>query len=165
MRTFALIGASALGKSPFVADLIGALRVEGLSVSAVKRAPDGFDLDQPGKVSYVRREAGCREVMLVGDRRMVLMHEYGAEAEPALETLLGRLADVDVVVVEGFRSARLPAIEVCVPSRGRPMRWPNDPQVFAVVSDEAVATGLPVFRPADAAGLADCVIERLGLRR
>jgi molybdopterin-guanine dinucleotide biosynthesis protein MobB len=103
--------------------------------------------------------------MLVGDRRMVLMHEFGTEAEPSLETLLARLAAVDVVVVEGFKSARLPAVEVCVPSRGRPMRWPTDAQVFAVVSDENVATALPIFRPADAAGLADCVVERLGLRR
>jgi hypothetical protein len=26
----------------------------------MKRAPDGFDIDQPGKVSHRRREAGCR---------------------------------------------------------------------------------------------------------
>jgi hypothetical protein len=45
------------------------------------------------------------------------------------------------------------------------MRWTTDARVFAVVSDENVATALPIFRPADVAGLADCVVERLDLRR
>jgi molybdopterin-guanine dinucleotide biosynthesis protein MobB len=164
MKPFAVIGASALGKSGFVEDLIGALRVDGHSVSSVKRVPDGFDIDQPGKLSYVRRAAGCREVLLASDRRMVLKQEYGGAAEPPLEALLARLTDVDVVVCEGFKSAVLPAVEVCVPSRARPMRWPSDPQVFAIVADEPVATSLPTFRATDASGLADCIVARLGLR-
>jgi len=164
MKAFALIGPSVLGKSRFVEDLIAAIHLDGHTISLIKRAPDGFDLDSPGKASYNRREAGCREVMLVGDKRLVLMQEYGRDAEPALEVLFDRLSDVDVVMVEGFKSARLPAIEVCAPSTGRPMRWPRDPQVFAVVSDEPLKTALPVFALADAAGQARCVALHLGLR-
>jgi len=164
MKAFGLIGTSALGKRRVAESLIAALRLDGLTVSSIKRAPDGFDLDSPGKTSYNRREAGCREVMLVGDKRLVLMEEFGRDAEPAVEVLLDRLSDVDVVIVEGFKSARLPAIEVCAPSTGRPMRWPHDPHVFAVVSDEPMKTALPVFAVADAAGQAQCVALHLGLR-
>jgi molybdopterin-guanine dinucleotide biosynthesis protein MobB len=165
VKAFHVVGASRLGRPGFVPDLIAALRIEGLTVSAIKRAPDGFDLDRPGKVSHARREAGCREVMLVGDRRLVLMHEYGTPGEPALDALLGRLAAVDVVVVEGFRTARLPTVEVCVPAQHGAMRGPTDPRVFAVVSDEPLASRLPVFAAGDAAGLAGCVVDALGLRR
>ena len=56
----------------------------------IKRVPDGFDLDQPGKTSYARREAGCREVMLVGDKRLVLMREFGPDPDPSLDSLLAR---------------------------------------------------------------------------
>jgi len=91
MKVFGLIGASALGKSTLVDDLIQALGFDGWTVSTIKRAPDGFDLDQPGKTSYARREAGCREVMLVGDKRLVLMHEFRADSEPPLESLHARL--------------------------------------------------------------------------
>jgi molybdopterin-guanine dinucleotide biosynthesis protein MobB len=164
MKAFALIGGSTLGKTRFVEDLIAALCLDGHTVSTIRHVPDGFDLDSPGKASYNRREAGCREVMLVGDRRLVLMQEYGRDAEPALEVLLDRLSAVDIVMVEGFKSAQLPAIEVCAPSTGRPMRWPHDPRVFAVVSDEPVQTALPLFPVADASGQARCVALHLGLR-
>jgi molybdopterin-guanine dinucleotide biosynthesis protein B len=164
VKVIGLIGATALGKSGFVEDLIGALRIEGLTVSAMKRVPDGFDIDQPGRLSYARREAGCEEVLLASDRRMVLMREYRDAGEPSLEALVARMTEVDVVIAEGFKGAALPAVEVCMPSRGRPMRWPSDPQVFAIVADEPVATSLPTFRVADAAGLADCIVARLGLR-
>ena len=105
MKVIGLIGASALGKNTLTEDLIHAFRFEGISVSTIKRAPDGFDLDQPGKGSYARREAGCREVMLVGDKRLVLMHEFRSDPEPTLESLLARLAPVDVVIAEGFKTA------------------------------------------------------------
>jgi molybdopterin-guanine dinucleotide biosynthesis adapter protein len=164
MKAFALIGGSMHGKSRFVEDLIAALHLDGHAISVIKHTPDGFDLDSPGKASYNRREAGCREVMLVGDRRLVLMQEYGRDSEPPLEALFDRLSDVDIVMVEGFKSAHLPAIEVCAPSTGRPMRWPDDPKVFAVVSDEPLKTALPVFAVADAAGQARCVALHLGLR-
>jgi molybdopterin-guanine dinucleotide biosynthesis adapter protein len=164
MKVIGLIGATALGKSGFVEDLIGALRIEGFTVSAMKRVPDGFDIDQPGRLSYARREAGCEEVLLASDRRLVLMREYRGAGEPSLDALVARMTEVDVVIAEGFKGATLPAVEVCVPSRGRPMRWPSDSQVFAIVADEPVATALPTFRTADAAGLADCIVARLGLR-
>src|SRR5512140_1682806 len=105
MKVIGIIGVSALGKAPFVETLIAALRIDGFTVSTIKRAPDGFDLDRPGKVSWLRREAGCREVMLVGDRRLVLMQEFREAPQPPLEALAARLAPVDIVIAEGFQGA------------------------------------------------------------
>ena len=119
MKVIGIIGASALNKAPFVEMLIASFRFEGWSVSTIKRAPDGFDMDRPGKTSWARREAGCHEVMLVGDRRLVLMQEFRADPAPALGTLLARLEPVDLVIVEGFQSAAVPTIEICVAASGR----------------------------------------------
>lgn len=49
MKAIGIIGASVLGKAPFVERLVEALRFDGRSVSIVKHAPDGFDIDEPGK--------------------------------------------------------------------------------------------------------------------
>ncbi len=165
MKVVGLIGASALGKNALTEDLIHAFRFEGFSVSTIKRAPDGFDLDQPGKGSYARREAGCREVMLVGDKRLVLMHEFRADPEPTLESLLARLAPVDVVVAEGFKTATVPAIEVCVPSSGRECRWRTNANVVALVSDETFESPLPRFRVSEVAALAEHIAAILRLSR
>ena len=128
-------------------------------------APDGFDLDQPGKMSWARREAGCREVMLVGDRRLVLMQEFGAGPAPALGALLARLDPVDLVVVEGFQAAAIPTLEICVPASGRPPRWPQNRHVVALVADEPIDAPLPRFAVADIAGVTDFVVGHLALSR
>jgi molybdopterin-guanine dinucleotide biosynthesis protein B len=165
MKVIGLIGSSALGKSNFVEDLIVALRFDGWSVSTIKRAPDGFDMDRPGKLSWARREAGCRDVMLVGDKRLVLMHEFRDAGEPALDALLARLAPVDLVIAEGFRSATLPTVEVYLPSSGREGRWKTQPNIVAVVADEAIDAPIPRFGVSDAAALAEHLATLLQLRR
>jgi len=78
---FGFIGRSGAGKTTLMLDVIARLRSQGLVVSAIKRAHDGLDLDRPGKDSWRMREAGCREVMVVGDRRFALLHEYRETAD------------------------------------------------------------------------------------
>lgn len=163
MRAFCLLGASALREQDFVCDLIAALRIDGWSLSTIKRAPDGFDLDQPNKGSYARREAGCREVMLVGDQRLVLMEEFRAGPAPSLEAMLARLNPVDVVLVEGFRNALLPSVEVRLRSSERPARWLQNPHVFAIVCDGPVDTSIARFAPNEVAGLASHIAKYLCL--
>ena len=158
-----IIGASALRERNLVEEIILSLRFDGWTVSTMKRAPDGFDIDQPGKVSHRRREAGCREVMLVGDRRLALMMEFREEPQPSLEWLAARLLPVDVVVAEGFKGAVVPTIEVFVAARQQEPRCRSDPNIVAVVSDDPVACAVPCFRPDDVDGLCRFLVGRLGL--
>jgi molybdopterin-guanine dinucleotide biosynthesis protein B len=166
VKIIGVVGSSSLEKGRLVEGLIEAFREEGFSVSVVKRAPDGFDMDQRGKGSYARREAGAREVMMANAERFVLMRENAARREPSLEALVARLEPVDVVIAEGFHQANVPTIEALRPSRGRPARWPNDPNVVALVSDEpldALATPIRKFGIDELEDLAQFVAERVGL--
>jgi molybdopterin-guanine dinucleotide biosynthesis protein B len=103
--------------------------------------------------------------MLVGDKRLVLMQEFGTDPEPSLDSLLARLAPVDAVIVEGFKTAVVPTIEVCVPSSGREYRWPQNKHIVALVSDEPIDAPLPRFRISDVAGLAEQLAAVIGLTR
>ena len=163
MKVVGIIGASALRDIPFVENLIAALRIDGASVSTIKRAPDGFDMDQPGKSSFARRDAGCHEVMLVADKRFVLMQEFRERTAPTLDDLVARLDPVDLVLAEGFQNAAVPTIEVHVPASGKPPRWPRNTNVIAIVCDEPVSASLPRFVAADAAGLAGFVAAHVAL--
>ena len=163
MKAFAIIGASVLAKAPFTERLIEALRIDGRTVSAVKHAPDGFDIDTPGKVAHAWRGAGAHEVMLVGDRRLVIMSEFGSSPPPPLEVALARLAEVDLVVVEGFHDAAMPTLEVLRPSRGRAARWPANRHVVAIASDEPVEAPLPCFGLDDIGAIADHMARAAGL--
>jgi molybdopterin-guanine dinucleotide biosynthesis adapter protein len=161
---FGFVGRSGAGKTTLITDIIDCLRLDGFTVSAIKRAHDGFDLDRPGKDSWRLREAGCREVMMVGDRRWALLHENDTEPEPTPLALALRMADVDIVLFEGFRNATIPMVEVFRPSLDRPMLWPNCPSVVAVAADGEVACPLPVLDLAAPQAVTTFVTNHLRLR-
>lgn len=165
MKAFAVIGTSTIGKAPFVTRLIEAYRFEGHSVSVIKHAPDGFDLDEPGKASHARREAGAQEVMLVGDRRLVIMSEYGFQPRPPLEALMERLVDVDLVIVEGYHDTVLPTVEIYRPNGRRGPRFAENRNVVAVVSDEPLEAPVASFRLEDIDAIADFMAAKIGLVR
>lgn len=165
MKAFAVIGTSAIGKAPFVTRLIEAYRLDGHTVSVIKHGPDGLDIDLPGKASLARREAGASEVILVGDRRLVILSEYGFEAQPPLEALMERLDPVDLVIVEGYHDTVLPTIEVYRPGTQRRPRYPENRHVVAVVSDEPLGIALPSFALEDTDALADFMAMKIGLAR
>lgn len=144
-RAFGFAGTSGHGKTTLVEEVVAHLIFDGLCVSALKHAHDGFDLDQPGKDSYRMRTAGCKEVMLVSNKRWALLRELGNEPEPSLEFLISQIGPVDIVLVEGFRASPIPKIEVYRPSLGRAPRWHDDPTIVAVATDEDLDIRLPVL--------------------
>jgi molybdopterin-guanine dinucleotide biosynthesis protein B len=163
LKLLGLIGWSGSGKTHLLTRLLPAFIARGLSVSTVKHAHHGFDLDQPGKDSFQHREAGAREVLIASGKRWAIMHEVTGQ-EPDLATLVTRLAPVDLVLVEGFKASPHPKIEVCRPSLGHPPFWPGRQDVVAVAADSVVDAGnLPVFDLADAEGIVSWSLQFLRL--
>lgn len=143
MRIFGLVGRSGSGKTTLMERLLPILRGRGLTVSTVKHAHHGFDIDKPGKDSWRHREAGAEEVLLISGGRWALLHEMHDGAEPSLEELLPHLTPVDLVLIEGFHSHGLPSIEVHRPDAGHALMWHPGSSIVAVASDAMVA-GLDV---------------------
>lgn len=145
-----VVGWSGSGKTTLITTLIPLLRARGLSVSTIKHAHTGFDMDRPGKDSHRHREAGAEEVVVASGNRWALLHEAGG-LEVRLDDLLLRMAEVDMVLVEGFRSHPYSKIEVHRPSLGEPPIWPNHPDILAVATDAPLTNCdrvvLPLNRP------------------
>ncbi len=57
---------------------------EALGEFGIKHSHKAIEIDRPGKDSYHLREAGCSEVLLLGNDRRALMHELRGLDEPAL---------------------------------------------------------------------------------
>lgn len=149
MKVVGFAGYSGSGKTTLLEQLIVALRGRGLRVSVVKHAHHGFDIDHEGKDSWRHRKAGASEVLIASDRRWALMREYEQACEPQLAELLAALDPrVDWVLVEGFKHAELPKIELLrghwPDGRERPPLFPHDPCIVAIASD-----GAPLQAPAD----------------
>jgi molybdopterin-guanine dinucleotide biosynthesis protein B len=159
MRIIGLAGWSGSGKTTLVAKLIPAFKARGLKVSTIKHAHHKFDIDQPGKDSYVHRAAGATEVLIASDQRFALMHELRGAPEPTLPQLLTRLSPVDLVVVEGYKRDPHPKIEIYRASVGKPLLSPDDPHIKAIISDDPVKTPLPVLRFDDLQGTVDAMLS------
>lgn len=103
MFAVGFVGASGAGKTTLMEKTLAVLVGRGWKVSAVKSTHHDTDTDKPGKDSWRYREAGASEVILAGRNRWALMRETPG-SEVTLAELLSRLAPVDMVLVEGFKS-------------------------------------------------------------
>ena len=144
MKVIGLAGWSGAGKTTLLARVIPHLRERGLRVSVIKHAHHSFDVDVPGKDSWVHRQSGAEEVLVSSGKRWALMHELRGRSEPRLPELLTKMSRVDLVVVEGFKRAPHRKIEVHRAANGKPVMFPDDSGIVGIATDTAVETTLPV---------------------
>ena len=163
MKTFGFAGYSGSGKTTLIEQLIPCFIKQGLRVSLIKHAHHAFDVDQPGKDSYRHRHAGASEVLVTSSRRWVLMHELRGEPEPSFEAQLEHLSPCDLLLVEGFKHAPIPKLEVWRAVTGEGLLHPRDPHIVAVASDQDIDTRLPRLDLNDVDGIAGFIRNHLAL--
>ena len=162
---FGLAGWSGSGKTTLLARLLPALIVRGLSVSTLKHAHHAFDVDQPGKDSWLHRQAGAHEVMVSSANRWALMHEHRGAPESGLDTLVSHMSTVDLVIVEGFKTNPHPKLEVHRPSVDQRLLCRDDFNIVAVASDSALAAlPVPLLALDDTVAIADFIIAHCHLK-
>lgn len=158
---------SGTGKTTLLAKLIPWLRARRLRVALIKHAHHDFDIDHPGRDSYVLRHAGAEQVLIASSRRQAWILERRPETEPTLAELVSRLDRnaLDLVLVEGFRHVRFPKIELHRPALHRPLLFPDDDSIVAVACDASLplAAPLTVLDLNDPAAIGAFALAYLGL--
>jgi molybdopterin-guanine dinucleotide biosynthesis protein B len=91
------------------------------------------------------------------------MHELRGAAEPSFEEQMKHLSPCDLLLVEGFKHAPIPKLEVWRAVTGEPLLHPNDRHIVAVASDSKVDTALPVLALDDDAAAAQFILRHLKL--
>ena len=160
MRIIGLAGWSGSGKTTLVTKLIPCLRARGIGVSTLKHAHHGFDLDTPGKDSFMHRAAGATEVIISSGKRWAMLHELRDESEWDLPHLVAKMSPVDLVLVEGFKRDTFPKLEIHRKDNGKPLIHPDDPHIVAIASDTPLPQAkVPVVDLDDIERIADLLIE------
>jgi molybdopterin-guanine dinucleotide biosynthesis adapter protein len=141
-KIFGFAGWSGSGKTTLIEQVISNLRARGVRVSLVKHAHHAFDVDQPGKDSHRHRVAGASEVLITSANRYALMHELRGETELTLEDAVARLSPCDLVLIEGFKRAPIPKLEIWRAELGKPLLFPTDTHILAIATDDSLPAGL-----------------------
>ncbi len=160
MRIIGLAGWSGSGKTTLITKLVPRLIARRLTVSTLKHAHHGFDLDQPGKDSFMHRVAGATEVIVSSSKRFAILHELRGGAEWDLPDLVAKMSPVDLVLVEGYKRDAFPKLEIHRAANGKPLIHPDDPHIVAIASDVALpAAKVPVVDLDDIEAIADIMLK------
>lgn len=158
---------SGTGKTTLLTHLLPLLKNRGLRVGVVKHAHHRFDIDYPGKDSYELRLAGASQMLVASRKRMAWVKETQENhPEPVLEEALLALETehLDLVLVEGFKQAAIPKIELYRASLGKPLMYPSMSDIIAIATDTPLADkniSLPLLNLNHPVEIAEFIIETI----
>lgn len=152
------VGYSNSGKTLVVANIIKILSSRGYRVASLKHASHGYDIDIPGKDSWQHYESGAEKVVVVGPSSFTI-HQR-CSAPPILSDILGMVNDVDIILLEGFKTEPVPKV-VIVRNEAQTERIEINSEALAVVSDIDFNLNIPLFSFEQLDLLADYLLDIL----
>ena len=151
----AIVGKSGAGKTVIMEKLITEFKARGYRVGAVKHAHQTVELDAPGKDTWRFSQAGCDAVAVSSPSRITIFNNL--DHEPLLEeTVLLLGENYDIILAEGFKTARAPKIEVCPSGKPGDMIC-SESELRAVISDGRLSVKIPLFGRGDISKIADFI--------
>ena len=140
----AFIGYQNSGKTTLVEKVIAELTRRGLRVGSLKHhGHHGFDIDVPAKDTWRHHQAGSKHVGLICATRWAEYADTREEDEMPARELLSRYSDVDVVIIEGYKTEGFDNIVVARSGvdrlRGKSSLDLVDGRTLALACNEALA--------------------------
>ena len=156
-----IVGSSGSGKTSVLVKLIPELRERGLKIGTIKHHHRDFEIDHPGKDSWQHKQAGAERAMISSPKRIGIVMD--ADHDHALDELIPFFTGLDIVLVEGYKKADRPKVEVFRHEvHNRPVCI-DDKYLIAIVSDQPLEIGVPCFGTGDITGLSKFLISRFKL--
>ena len=137
------VGHSGSGKTTLMEKLIVLMTARGHRVNVIKSTHLDVQFEPEQKDSARFRRAGASEVVLSTPARYMLVHELHGAPKPQPVGLTGRMGPADVTLVEGYKSAPIPKVEVLRRESGQEALYTRDSTIIAVASDMPQPDGLP----------------------
>ncbi len=163
VKALAFVAKSGSGKTTLLEKVISRLKDRGYKVGAIKHDAHRFDIDRPGKDSYRLTAAGADTMVISSPEKLALVKKH-AGSPPVEDLLAAFFTDVDIVLIEGFKSSSLPKIEVHRRERSPDLLCrgkEHDPMLLAVASDEPLELDVPQLDIDDPDGITDFIVRNL----
>ncbi|MBI9045054.1 MAG: molybdopterin-guanine dinucleotide biosynthesis protein B [Anaerolineaceae bacterium] len=150
-----VIGKSGSGKTTLLEKLILEISSRGYRLATVKHhSHAGFDIDVPGKDSWRLAQAGSQHVTIAAPDRIA--RYFNLENELSLEEITTDITNVDLILVEGYKQANKPSIEIIRAENSREIIGGPE-QRIAIATDFDLDLGVPKFGLEEIENLADFI--------
>ncbi len=157
-KVFGIAGWSGSGKTTLMIRLVPALVRRGVRVATIKHTHHNPTIGD-GEIDALCA-AGAVEAVIASPERVALIHDLANVPEPGLAELVTQVRGVDLLLVEGFKFAPHPKLEVWDPDLAKPMLAPVEASVVALACDVVTPHhGRPVFRRDAVDAIADFILD------
>lgn len=156
-----VVGRKNHGKTKLIVELIKECSRRGLRVGVIKHSSHQHELDTPGKDSYLQREAGAVPVAVV-TTDLIGLYAPRSEDVDFLDYVAPMFANCDLVLIEGYIDGSGTKIEVWRQAIGGPCLASGREDIIAVVTNDPLEPGVPIWRRDNVGSLADRILTTLG---
>ena len=157
-RIISIAGYSGSGKTTFLEKLLPHLKERGYRIGVLKHAHCGITMDQEGKDSWRHKKAGAAATLVIAPGGVALLKDWNSAS---IEDVRHYLSDMDLIIVEGFKHADLPKIEIfrAGAAHDAPL-FMGDPNLVGFITDADHRPDVPIFGLEDAGAVADFIVSR-----
>lgn len=153
-----VIGKSGSGKTTLLEKVVKVLSDQGYRLATVKHhSHSGFDIDIPGKDSWRFAQAGSQHVVIAAPEKWAAYRRL--KADLSLDEIIADIHDVDLILVEGYKQANQPHIEIVRAANSQTLIGTPERRI-AVVSDLPLDAGVPQYSLEDIEGITGFIKSR-----
>ena len=150
------VASSGAGKTTLLEKVVRILKTKGYKLAVIKHVAHRFEIDRPGKDSWIMSQAGADIVAVSSQEKIAVIEKR--EKEKSLDEIIAALPKVDIILTEGYKGGDKPKIEISRSGiSGELLCEPK--QLLAIASDVLRDVGVPCFSINDAEGVANVIIN------
>ena len=154
-----VIGKSGSGKTTLIKRIIPELIKRGYKLGTIKHVHHNFEIDQPGKDSWIHKNAGAVSVLISSKNKIAFIKELDDEI-PVKEIIFQFFKDIDILLIEGYKEEDFPKIEI-VGRKELCKKISRSPFLLMVVSETPIDVSVPVYNPKEIIKIADFLEEEM----
>ncbi|KUO60395.1 MAG: molybdopterin-guanine dinucleotide biosynthesis protein MobB [Gracilibacter sp. BRH_c7a] len=147
---------SGTGKTTFLERLIKEVVDRGYRVGTIKSDAHGFEMDVPGKDTWKFSQAGAKATAIIGPDKFAVIHKTNQRKE--LDEVIAMIEDVDIILIEGYKTSTLPRFEVVRREKGTNIVSPSEYLIAVVTDVKEIDVPVPVLDINDIQGSADLLL-------